>query len=659
MTFGIGIIFAAALFGKSVNAPLPKPVPSKQTYDLDGIKLTVPPTINGEFAPGEWPEAARREGFFDGDTNLPSDEQGEFWLAYTDEAIYLAARFRTNPGRIVSDEYRPNVNLRGNDNVSLRIDPFGDGNNFSTFSTNARGATQIELAGGRAAKTEWLGEFEAEGKVTETGWQCEMRIPWSVLSLPPQGKRDIKFNIGWYRSNKQNSYTYRYTNRDSRLTPVWKGIEIPATLTAKTIKLLPYITGGVAEGQPPIFNSGFDLKTELTESLTLVGTVNPDFDNIENSILSLDFSYFERLADEGRPFFQEGSQYLRTGFDSRMFAPQRVRNVDTGLNVYGQIDSKTSLGAITAVDIGEQTATAFSISHRPKPNNSIQFAYVGNQQVGKNNDALLLNYFDRIGSQSFFFNNQFTDDDVDGSGWRNNLGFMLNGPGIRGNVEYIQISPKYRPRLGFSPERNLKGFSGNFRKEHTPTGGPFTAFSYGVGGLTYDRYDGGFYRNNFRASFDARLRNRLTIELDANYSNFEGSSDFTHGVEIGFPAGDPYRNISLEWTGGRFLGKDYESYGLRASYKPTFRSQLNLRSQWVEFDGFEQQHILSFRYDLSKFESVGGRLVYENEEWNWYLSYRMSGKRGAEYFVLVGDPNAESFQNRLVFKAVFPLSIRY
>jgi hypothetical protein len=40
---------------------------------------------------------------------------------------------------------------------------------------------------------------------------------------------------------------------------------------------------------------------------------------------------------------------------------------------------------------------------------------------------------------------------------------------------------------------------------------------------------------------------------------------------------------------------------------------------------------------------------------NGYLSFRRSGYGGTEYFIILGDPNAETFSAHLVFKIVRPL----
>ena len=85
--------------------------------------------------------------------------------------------------------------------------------------------------------------------------------------------------------------------------------------------------------------------------------------------------------------------------------------------------------------------------------------------------------------------------------------------------------------------------------------------------------------------------------------------------------------------------------------------QLILRHQSVRHFANAEQTIATVRFDIDANRSVGGRLIRQNEDWNWYLSYRMSGKEGLEYFLIVGDPNANQFQRSLVFKVVAPLTI--
>ncbi|MEZ5163903.1 MAG: DUF5916 domain-containing protein [Fimbriimonadaceae bacterium] len=543
-------------------------VAGRDEYELPGIKATNTPEIDGVIGDGEWPAEARREGFTDADTNLKSDELGEFWLTYDENFIYFAGRATTNPNKIVDDEYRDNVSLRGNDNFSLLIDPFGASTNFNSFGTNASGATEIGLSGGRAAKTEWLGEILAAGRKTDTGWECEMRIPWALMSVPAAGVHNPRFNVRWYRSNKSNTYTYRYTNNDSSLTPIWSSVEIPKVDRSQSISFLPYVTGGVQEGEKSIFNSGVDFKTTVNENMQLVGTINPDFRNIENDVLNLDFSRFERLAGENRAFFQEGSRYRILGFSQRLFASQRIQRFDTGLNDYGQVNENSTLGALFTIDYDDQIASAVSYTYRPTSERSIRIGHVGNLQSGQNNNAFLLDFSDQKGEMFYFVNSQFTDDEITKSGFRNSSGVGIQRAGFNAMAEFNVVTPNFNPRIGFSSEQDLIGFGGNAEWEFTPETGPFNGYNYGIGFGSYDRPDGAFYRNQFEVGAEAQFRNKLGIGVGAEFSNFEGSADHLYLDWSRLPERRPYRNINVSYDVGEFEGDRFESVSLRGAIAP-------------------------------------------------------------------------------------------
>ncbi len=623
---------------------------------MPGYKTTQPPLIDGKVDPSEWPDSVRRTGFSDMGTNLASDEVGEFWLMYDEEYIYFAGRAKTDPRKIVDDEYRQNVGVSGNDNFRLYVDPTGDFSNINSFATNAAGATSIELSGGRALKTEWLGEIEANGRRTESGWECEMRIPWSTMSLPAAGTRTLRFNVWWYRSNKSNTYIWHFLNNDDSQSPYWTDVEVPVVAKGRSIKVLPFGTGSLEEGGASGFDSGFDLKTDLTSQIVAVGTVNPDFRNIENSILSLDFSRFERLANENRPFFQEGNDFRRTG---SLFAPQRISQFEAGMNIYGALDAKTQFALLTTADFGEQQATVLSANHRLNPNRSVTFGYVRNDQPGLSSNSGLLSYSDRLGDFQIFGQGQFTGDEVEGSGERLGLNVSYSKEGTNAELNFNNVSSNFLPRLGFAPERDFRSYSAQFGREVTPASGSINQLGYYLYGQTATRIDGGFYRDSIGAGTEVSLTNGLGLELDAQFSKFESSVDHTYSFELDYPNGNPYRRISFEYTTGQYEGVDYQSIEFGWRYRPIRRMQVNLRSQFVDYEDFERQHVFSLTYDVGKYESFGGRLVEENGRTNWYVSYRLSGRRGAEYFLIVGDPRADSFANRVAFKMVLPLEIRY
>ncbi len=653
----IALLLSISLWSLSTWAQ-GQPTESEQA-DLTGVTPRNLPRIDGRIEPGEWPAEARRAGFWTQESNELSDQRAEYWLTADSQFLYFAARAYGDPNHLTADEYRQNVNLNGNDTFGLDIDPFGTLQSSNEFLVNPRGATRIRLAGGRAAKTEWAGEFEAKSQILPDGWSCEAKIPWGIMALPSAGKHNLRFNIVWYRSDTQKDYEWRHSGDDPNKTPYWLNVSIPLIKAQRSLKLLPFGYAGIDNSNDRITDFGMDVKTDVAENLHLVGTINPDFRNIENSILSLDHSYFERLASDARPFFQEGANYVNTGIDQRLFASQRISRFDAGVNFYGEPDANTRLGVLSTVDYGNQATFVGSVTHQFAPLKTWSATLVSNQQTGLRNNAFQGTAGLQYGPTDFYFKGQVTDDEITKTGSRVNFGFFKQNNGWTANAEYVQVTPGFNPRIGFSPEQDLRGLNWNFQKTNLYRQGRFLNASVGTQGLVYSHFDASSYRNDLSVFGEATLRNQLSASLELDWSQFENSRDHLYSFETTWPSGNPYRFLSLSLADGSFDGDPYRLVGLQTSYRPMIRMQVSAGAQFVDYRGFQRQTIVSASYDVGHYEAVGGRLVNRGDEWDWYLSYRLSGRRGSEVFLILGDPNALNFQRQLILKVVVPMTIRF
>jgi hypothetical protein len=125
----------------------------------------------------------------------------------------------------------------------------------------------------------------------------------------------------------QRTYGWVYTGGQPQRMGTWQNVEIPKPAFRRTLKLLPYTYLGREHDGDLIFNSGLDLKTSLTPTIELVGTVNPDFRNIENDILSLDFLLSACRTTCGPSLPKEATGAL--------FNSPRIGAFDAGLNTCG------------------------------------------------------------------------------------------------------------------------------------------------------------------------------------------------------------------------------------------------------------------------------------------------------------------------------------
>jgi len=622
---------------------------------IPAYKVTSPPIIDGVIhEDGEWKGVPSVSGLYDEQSAEKASDGATFWVGYDDKFIYVAARMvDSQPALIRAAQYQTNVSLSGDDYFQFDLDLSGTTTDFSFFQVNPKGGTNTLLAGGRGAKREWAGEFEAASRITATGWETEMRIPWQEMALPSAGIRDLRINFERYVGRSQRSFSHVYVGDGAGKNPIWQHVQIPRSDFDHSIKLLPYFYAGYDNGVGSIFNSGLDLKTSLTDQVQLVGSVNPDFRNIENQILSLDFSRFQRLAGESRPFFLEGSQYL----GSALFASQEIPSFDVGVNSYGKITDQTSFGFLNTTQFGHQNDFVANLTTNPDPDSSYRFGVTNLEAAGLSNSSYLARYQRNWGPYGVFFRDMGSQDELVGRGDNLNGALFYFANGLSIYNEYSQVTPNFLPRLGFFPEVDYKGPDGSFYYDKPWNHGAFNdagaSFSY----VDYDHMDGSDYRREATYSAFGTLRNGFLVSAIQDFAQFEGSDDHTNTVIVSYPRTNPYDNVAATYAWGQEAGYRYDSKTI--SWNRRFFNKLQVigRYQAVRYEGYTDQTILDLNYDLGKNRAVYGRLTKQGNDLNGYLAYRLSGNLGTEYYVILGDPNALTFHASLILKVAIPFVV--
>lgn len=620
--------------------------------------MAAPPTIDGTIAPEEWQSAAKTEGLLDMDTASQAPDQGEFWLGYDQTYIYVAARFADpSPGSIRAVEYRTNVGLSGDDHFRFRIDPTGTLEEYNEFFMNANGGSAIQISGGRAVKREWLGEFFTRGRITETGWEVEARIPWKLMAMPGPGKRDMKVNFIRYTSRTQRQSTWAHNGGMRAYHGWWRQVEAPRLPFERSLKLLPFAFGGAGEGESFDVIGGLDFKTQLKPNVQVVGTVSPDFRNIEGDILSLDLSYFERLPRDTRPFFQEGGDYL----GSVIFASQRIQRFDTGLNIYGKLNERMVFGLLNTADFGNEINSVGSFTYRVNDNSQLRGGFTNTSGDERpDNSAGFLRYFQNQGPMTYSFRYSASDDEAEGFGQLMDTSVSYTKNGIEGSISASAVSPEFRPRLGFVRDRDFRSLSANVEIERPVPSGSLMEWGVEFGGdsaIRYDRDD--FYRDSAWGNVSLTFRNGLDFDFGLERSKFLGNKDESHWISLELPRGDPYRRWQIDFSEGRFDNEDYQSFGLTVLYRPIKTMQTSLRYQRLETSDISEQLIASANLDLGNDFFVSGRLVSRDDDVSGYLSFRRSGNRGNEYYLIIGDPNSRKFESSVILKVVVPFELRF
>jgi len=263
----------------------------------------------------------------DPDNGCKPRQKTEFWIAYDDEALYIAARmYDSAPDSIVSRLGRRD-SWPSSDRITLDLDTFNDDRNGFSFTVNPSGVIgDATLFNDGWNDSSWDGVWEAFTTIDKLGWTMEVRIPFSQLKFPDTQQQvwGINFSRRILRYNETSELFHdpRGSSGYIKRFPDLVGIE--GIEPQSKAELRPYVLGKAESLNPdsedpfhkdPQFsgNLGLDFKMPLSNNLTLTATVNPDFGQVEVDPAVVNLSAYETFYQERRPFFVEDANIFRFG----------------------------------------------------------------------------------------------------------------------------------------------------------------------------------------------------------------------------------------------------------------------------------------------------------------------------------------------------------
>ena len=300
-----------------------------QAVSIRAIRTKGTISIDGKLTEPEWRDVNAVSNFVQSDPKEGSapTEKTLVDILYDDNAIYIGARmFDSSPKQIIARLGRKDV-LLNSDRFVFFIDPYHDKRTGYYFAVNAAG-TKYDgtLLNDTWDDNSWDGVWEGKAHIDEKGWTVEMRIPYSQLRFQ-QSERyawGINFKREIARKNESDCLVYKPKNGTGFVSrfPELTGIENISP--PRRLEIIPYATSKAEFNHPSSgdpfhsgssFNPGVgaDAKVGLGTNLTLNGTINPDFGQVEVDPAVVNLSDVETFFPEKRPFFIEGSSIFSFG----------------------------------------------------------------------------------------------------------------------------------------------------------------------------------------------------------------------------------------------------------------------------------------------------------------------------------------------------------
>ncbi|MEP7002679.1 MAG: DUF5916 domain-containing protein [bacterium] len=300
----------------------------EKTLVIRATRAVVRPVIDGRIDEPIWATASAATAFVQRapEAGRPASQRTEARQLVDGDALYIAMRLEdTAPDSIVTAMMRRDGD--GNsDWAHVFIDSYNDKRTAFHFAVNPSGVKRDGFISGNSEWNEdigWDAVWDVATHRDSTGWTAEFRIPLSQLrfaagagaggatwgielgrDIARRGERSywapIPPNAGTYVSNFGSLVGVPVQEAKRR-------VEINPYVLARSWRSNAYAGNSLLPGSMQNASTGADFKVGVGSNLTLTGTVNPDFGQVEADPAQVNLTGAETILPEKRTFFTEGS----------------------------------------------------------------------------------------------------------------------------------------------------------------------------------------------------------------------------------------------------------------------------------------------------------------------------------------------------------------
>ncbi len=345
-------------------------------------RLEAAATVDGRLDEPVWDRAARLTEFsqYQPVDGRPAVDPTEVLVWYAPDAIWFGIRARELHGDVVRATRANRDNISSEDHVQILLDTNNDRQLAFLFGVNPLGVQQdgtrsAQFGGGAGGFSATGGgfrdinplegnvdlnpdyAFQSSGRLVDGGYEVEVRIPFKSLRYQDGAEQAWGINVlrrvqhsgfqdSWTPAVRANANFLAQSGTLEGLRDLRRGL---------VLELTPTMTGRL-DGAPAPDGWGYDGTGELggdvrwgiRQNLTLNGTVNPDFSQVEADVGQVLLN--ERFAlffPEKRPFFLDGLELFDT--PNQLIYTRRIVSPAAGFKLGGKL-GRTNLGALAAVD---------------------------------------------------------------------------------------------------------------------------------------------------------------------------------------------------------------------------------------------------------------------------------------------------------------------
>jgi hypothetical protein len=540
---------------------------------------------------------------------LPTDEglaknQTEVKIFHNGEFLFIGAVYHDSTSKQQVSSLKRDVSIGLSDAFIIVLDTQHQQQNGNLFAVNTYG-TQVDALverneTGYGLNFSWNAVWRTKTSVIGNDKVYEMAIPFKALNFNKENK---EFGVQFYvRDIKNNSWTIltdlsrNYTTFDLRFTKTFRLEEVPETIISR-FAVSPSATLNYLNSENNIetkFRPSLDVQYNVSSSLKLDATINPDFSQIDVDQQVTNLSRFSVFFPERRNFFLENADLFSNlgtadvnPFYSRKIGAQN--EIQFGVKLSGNVAQKTRVGVMSVQtnkneNMNAQNYTA-AVGEFQVSKQLTTTGFVINRQ--ETDGFSLINDYNRVAGANFNYksnNNKWIglanlamsfNNDISEENKFLNLGVDYNDRGLQGSFSIKSVQKNYLTDVGFTPRLFTydavndvlvrEGYyqaSGSFR---------YTKFYDNSQELNSIRYLN--YSNNSYFNTDGSLN---------QMSHFLNSAVFFKDLSAVYYVLN-YDDIDLKYgfdvlgNGNALLPKNYQNWNMKVGYNSANNQQLRYR----------------------------------------------------------------------------------
>lgn len=667
--------------------------PADHTQSFVAARAASPPPAQAAIDPAVWKDALKiplLENFM---TRTPAAHATTAYLMYDDKYLYLAVQAEQHGIPITAQQKVDHAGIAADDHITLELETSGNGTRVYTFRSSPTGVHDEASTENNRYAPDWrsYAHVDADGNYTVL-----LVVPLSAMHLQ-NGPQHWRANVGRYVAATGDLYVWAFeANATDPTSPQFWPLLNGITVTSKGGGAKPhaevYALGSAGAdhnrfqqgigrfGQMKARSLGVDFTYPISGTLNVVGTLNPDFSNVEKDQTSVAPQQFARNYTEYRPFFAQGARYINAlpaitmnGITESLFYTPSIGVFDRGVKVEGTSGS-TAIGALNVAGTGfNDTALGYSYG------NSAQTLRLSAEGVFAQHDGVKDGAygagFNLTNAHSGVFSigkAQLENNTVTGESHYLFASQGVNTAAWFAAIDYRDVSPNFNPVDGYTAFDDIRGprFAFNYNGVAPKTSAIKT---YSFGGIV-DRFvdsAGAVKEYDANGSLYVLFNNQLSFTAGTGTSALRFDADPSaplvpfnlRQIGIGYKDSTPSPiDVGYAWGpfGGAFLqqatfstSQSFGPYSFTWEYDGTVERGDGLHdSQWLRRFSVARSFGRNGTLAMS-LRGVNGAGGYAPQGTNLSLLFHQRFENSDEFFFEYGTPASRSTLHRVIAKYVF------